>query len=219
MNRIWTRQISWLDRQKNDFLVKLLKQNNYRSRAAYKLLELDEKFRLIDKKTKNIIDLGFAPGAWTQVVVEKTRKKEVDAKVLGVDLINCTAPEGSSFLQGNILSKRTHEDIRGFYGHESPADLILSDMMANTSGNGDTDHFASMELCDATLILANTLLKKNGKLVMKFYTGKEDGLLMDKMKKMFARVARFKPKACRQESREMYVVGLRRHASNENAGL
>lgn len=202
----------WLERQSTDHHAKQAKVENYRSRAAYKLLEMDKKFKLFNRKSLNILDLGFAPGAWTQVAIERMKKLNTQSKILGVDLINCTPPKGSHFLQGDILSKRTHTEIREFFreDQDKPIDLILSDMMANTSGIKDNDHFASMELCDGAIILSCEFLKPGGSLIMKFYTGKEDVLLWSKMERMFERVYRSKPDACRGELREMYVLGIKR---------
>lgn len=207
----------WLQRQLDDFLVKQSKTDHYRSRAAYKLIELDKKFRLFNKNTKNIVDLGFAPGAWTQVAIERCKKLHVHpANILGIDLINCSPPEGSHFIQGDILSKQTHQDIRHHFGGASlhPVDLVMSDMMSNTSGIKDNDHYSSMDLCDAAIILSYNLLTENGNLVMKFFTGKEDELLMVKLQKMFKNVYRMKPSACRNESREMYVIAMKRKNIN-----
>lgn len=200
-----------MTRQKEDVHSKQSKAEGYRSRAAYKLLELDDKFHLLGKNTSNIVDLGFAPGAWTQVALARCMAKGVTPKVLGVDLIDCAPPSGAHFLQGDIFSKRTHAEIVEFFaGSQHPLDLVMSDMMANTSGIKDNDHYASMDLCDGVLLLACNLLRKNGSVVMKFYTGKEDQLLQKKLERVFHKVAKMKPEACRAELREMYFVGLRK---------
>jgi len=208
----------WLNRQKKDSHTRESKLQNYRSRAAFKLMEIDDKYRIFNKNSKNIVDLGFAPGAWTQVAIDRTKSMNINAKIIGVDLIDCSPPEGASFIHGDILSKKTHNSIKDFFNTKKgesefetmPVDLIISDMMANTSGIKDNDHYASMELCDGALILASALLNKNGSMVMKFYTGKEDGLLKDKLQKMFHKVFKMKPSACRDELREMYYIGVRK---------
>ncbi|KAL6017746.1 2' O-ribose methyltransferase [Candidozyma auris] len=202
----------WVLRQMVDPHSKQSKTEGYRSRAAYKLLEIDTKFKIFGKKTKNIVDLGFAPGAWTQVALNKSKARGVEPNILGVDLINCSPPEGSSFIQGDIFSKKTHEEISAHF--QGPIQLVLSDMMANTSGIGDNDHYASMELCDGVLLLALKMLQKNGSLVMKFYTGKEDQLLQKRLEKVFHKVHKMKPAACRAESREMYFVCLKKRKDN-----
>lgn len=201
----------------DDAHTKKSKVEGYRSRAAYKLLELDSKFKLFSRSSRNIVDLGFAPGAWTQVALGKTKQRGIRTKILGVDLIECSPPEGANFIQGDIFSKKTHEQIVGFFndGDEGrPLDLVLSDMMVNTSGIKDNDHFASMDLCDGVLILACQLLKKDGNLVMKFYTGKEEGLLQSKLEKVFHKVHKAKPEACRAELREMYFVALKKRSND-----
>lgn len=215
----------WVARQKDDVHSKKSKSEGYRSRAAYKLIEIDNKYKLFGKSCKSIVDLGFAPGAWTQVALARSKSKNVQPSILGVDLLDCSPPEGATFLQGDIFSKKTHSEIVDYFTRERatektsngniseperPLDLVLSDMMVNTSGIKDNDHFASMDLCDGVLILACRLLKKNGNLVMKFYTGKEDQILQKKLEKVFARVQKMKPEACRAELREMYFVGLRK---------
>lgn len=206
----------WLSRQKTDHHTIQSKTENYRSRAAYKLIEIDDKFKLFDKKSKNILDLGFAPGAWTQVAIAKMKAKNLPSKILGVDLILCSPPLGSSFIQGDVFSKKTHEEILDFFDsdNEPAVDVILSDMMANTSGIKDSDHYASMDLCDAVLILQCKLLKKNGKLLMKFYTGKEENLMQEKLFKVFNKVYKMKPSACRSELREMYFICIKKKSTN-----
>lgn len=212
----------WLNRQTTDAHTKLAKSDLYRSRAAYKLVEMSQRYRILNKGSRAILDLGFAPGAWTQVALQETRRIGVQCRILGVDLIACSPPEGSHFLQGDIFSKKTHREILLFFGQEKEGamavDLVLSDMMANTSGIRDNDHYASMDLCDAVLVLACSTLKKNGNLVMKFFTGKEDRILQNRLENMFLRVHRVKPEACRDELREMYFVALRKKEEHVAVG-
>lgn len=248
----------WVARQKDDYHSKLSKSEGYRSRAAYKLIEIDNKFKIFNGKSRNIVDLGFAPGAWTQVALNRCKAKKVRPNILGVDLLGCLPPEGAHFLQGDIFSKKTHEAITEHFGTSSkdfgatiedggngeveekkngneidvdksvkdngisakfPLDLVLSDMMVNTSGIKDNDHFASMDLCDGVLILASRLLRKDGNLVVKFYTGKEDQFLQRKLERLFVKVHKMKPEACRAELREMYFVGLRKRTNEVDLEL
>lgn len=195
----------WLRRQKDDPHTREAKKQHYRSRAAYKLIELDQKFLLLKRDCLRIVDLGFAPGAWTQVAMQKMQQLDRTPTILGVDIIPSTPPEGTHFLHGDIFSRKTHLEIRRFFD-DGDVDLVLSDMMANTSGIKDNDHLASMELCEGALILAANCLKKKGTLVMKFYTGREDKQLEEKCRAMFKKVNRAKPSACRPELREMYLV-------------
>lgn len=203
----------WLDRQSRDIYTNLAKSQNYRSRAAYKLLEIDDQYKLFNSRVRNIVDLGFAPGSWTQVAIERSKAHGQEVNILGVDLIPCTPPLGSNFIQGNILSRVTQTAIKSHFSDDDSirdnrlVDLILSDMMTNTIGIKDADHIASMDLCDGALILAVNLLKSGGCLVLKYYTGREEELLVHKMKMLFKSVYRFKPKSSRQELREMYILG------------
>lgn len=197
----------------DDHHTKQSKEQGFRSRAAYKLIEIDQKFKLFNKNTANIVDLGFAPGAWTQVALKRSQTLQNKMNILGVDLIDCSPPQGASFIQGDILSKKTHLAIKEHF--QGGVDVVLSDMMANTSGIKDNDHYASMDLCDGVLILACELLNQNGSLVMKFYSGAEDPLLQSRLQKMFHKVYRCKPDACRAELRELYFVCLRRRLAEQ----
>lgn len=201
----------WIDRQSADPFTKKSLSDGYRSRAAYKLLEMNLKFKIFKKSSRNIVDLGFAPGAWTQVALEKSKELKISPRILGVDLIDCAPPTGSHFIQGNIFSRKTHGEIDDFFAEEG-LDVVLSDMMSNTTGNGELDHFASMDICEGVVILADRLLKKNGVLVMKFFSGSQDKELRQKLEAQFTRVFTTKPKACRQSLREMYLVGLGKRA-------
>lgn len=192
----------------DDHHTKQSREQGFRSRAAYKLIEIDTKFKVFNKKSLNIVDLGFAPGAWTQVALQRGEALQNQMRILGVDLIDSSPPRGAEFLRGDILSKKTHQAIRDHFS--GGVDVVLSDMMANTSGIKDVDHYASMDLCSGVVILAYELLNKNGNLVMKFFSGGEDHLLQTRLQKLFHKVHRFKPDACRAELRELYFVCLRR---------
>ena len=207
----------WLRRQKGDPHTKEAKKQHYRSRAAYKLIELDDKFLLFKRNTLRIVDLGFAPGAWTQVAMQRMAQLGQTPQILGVDIIPSTPPEGAQFLLGDIFSRKTHQEIRErFPGNE--VDVVMSDMMANTLGIKDNDHLASMELCEGALMLAGITLKTNGALVMKFYTGREERQLEEKCKRMFRKVHRVKPSACRPELREMYLVCRQKRKEEKDEG-
>lgn len=197
----------WIDRQSSDPYTKKSIVDGYRSRAAYKLLEMNQKYKIFRKSTSNIVDLGFAPGAWTQVALASASQLEKKPKILGVDLIDCAPPKGSHFIQGDIFSRKTHQDIDEFFGGDG-VDVVLSDMMSNSTGHGELDHFASMDICEGVVMLADRLLRVNGTLVMKYFSGSQDGELRDKIKAQFSKVYTTKPKACRQALREMYIVAL-----------
>lgn len=197
----------------DDHHTKQSKEQGFRSRAAYKLIEIDKKFKVFSKNSINIVDLGFAPGAWTQVVLKRSESLQNEMRILGVDLIDSSPPRGAEFIRGDILSKKTHLAIRDHFS--GGVDVVLSDMMTNTSGIKDVDHYASMDLCSGVIILACELLNKNGNLVMKFFSGGEDQILQKRLQKMFHKVHRFKPDACRAELRELYFVCLRRKSTNQ----
>lgn len=210
----------WLDRQKKDICSKGSKVHNYRSRAAFKLIEIEKKYRIFEKKTRNILDLGAAPGAWSQVAAERMNKLGVEANILGVDLLPSPPPKGTHFLQGNILSKRTHKEINEFFSRATNTtnvglhiDLVVSDMMANTSGISANDHLASMELCDGALLLAMNLLKEGGTMVIKFFSGGEEHILQRRLLLTFHKVFRMKPNASRNELKEMYFICKRKKPS------
>lgn len=297
----------WLNRQDNDFYTRQARVNNYKSRAAFKLLQIDDKYRLFSREAHtNVLDLGAAPGAWNQVALDRCKK---GSTIVGVDILPYDPPAGVTSIQGNILSLATHKLIRESFlyadlvrrreqlgggshveivdptsgdidiindksvmddtqredteelkqiddvlnnltiskkvlpqGHTQqaqskldlsipalkyPIDVIVSDMyvpfiqstgfhaattnsphhrMANTTGLAVRDHAMSIDLCDAALITAIDLLKKNGALVMKFFSGSHDKVLEGRLRRAFKKVVRFKPSACRSESKELYFV-------------
>ncbi|CCH58400.1 hypothetical protein TBLA_0A06070 [Henningerozyma blattae CBS 6284] len=297
----------WLKRQSNDVYTKTAKSQNLRSRAAFKLMEIDDHYHLFHKnKEQRILDLGFAPGAWSQVARRRTSDKSL---IIGVDILPCEPPPGVTSIQANILSQKTLQLIRlyfskhfelnkhyphlthenGYFNHtineleqkkleneqasyrevfsninakeietlnkpnfdtnknsndenpinnnnnnivdKFPIDLIISDMyepwpqnflsssrftnnvlrrLANTSGVAIRDHLQSVDLCDAALVTAIELLKPNGSFLCKMYTGKEDQLFQNRMKKVFNKVSRIKPLSSRSESKEIYFIGMKK---------
>ncbi|OBA23961.1 23S ribosomal RNA methyltransferase [Metschnikowia bicuspidata var. bicuspidata NRRL YB-4993] len=204
-----------MDRQSADPYTKKSLADGYRSRAAYKLIEINQKHKIFKKSTKNIVDLGFAPGAWTQVALAEFAKLGLSPKILGVDLINCAPPPGSHFIEGDIFSRKTHQEIDSFFSEEG-IDVVLSDMMCNSTGNGELDHYGSMDICEGVLILTNRLLRQKGTLVMKYFSGSQDREMRQKLEKMFDRVFTMKPHACRQSLREMYMIGLGKRIQKSN---
>ena len=189
----------WLERQLNDPYVRRAKAENYRSRAAYKLLELDERFGLL-KGVKSVVDLGIAPGGWSQVV----RRRAPQAKVVGIDLLPTEAIEGVTMLQMDFMDESAPDRLKDALG--GPADLILSDMAANTVGHPQTDHLRTMALVEAGLDFAEGLLKPGGAFVAKVLAGGADSALVAQLKRRFATVKHAKPPASRKDSSEWYVV-------------
>ncbi|HEX8443161.1 MAG TPA: RlmE family RNA methyltransferase [Allosphingosinicella sp.] len=189
----------WLERQLNDPYVKRAKAEGYRSRAAYKLLELDERFGLL-KGVKRVVDLGIAPGGWSQVV----RKTSPGAAVVGIDLLPTDPLDGVTILQMDFMDEAAPERLREALG--GPADLVLSDMAANTVGHPQTDHLRTMALVEAGLLFATEILRPGGAYLAKVLAGGADNDLVAALKKNFATVKHAKPPASRKGSSEWYVV-------------
>jgi 23S rRNA (uridine2552-2'-O)-methyltransferase len=189
----------WLERQLNDPYVKRARAENYRSRAAYKLLELDERFGLL-KGVKTVVDLGIAPGGWSQVV----RRKAPDARVAGIDFLPTDPIEGVTILQLDFMADEAPAKLQEALG--GPADLVLSDMAANTVGHPQTDHLRTMALVEAGLEFAREALRPGGAYVAKVLAGGADNNLVAELKRSFATVKHAKPPASRKDSSEWYVV-------------
>jgi 23S rRNA (uridine2552-2'-O)-methyltransferase len=189
----------WLERQLNDPYVKRARAEGYRSRAAYKLLELDERFGFL-KGVERVVDLGIAPGGWTQVV----RQKAPRATVAGIDLLPTDPIEGAEILHMDFMADEAPEALKAALG--GPADLVLSDMAANTVGHPQTDHLRTMGLVEAALDFAGEVLKPGGAFVAKVLAGGADSGLVADLKRRFSTVKHAKPPASRKGSSEWYVV-------------
>ena len=189
----------WLERQLNDPYVRRAKADNYRSRAAYKLLELDERFGLL-RGVKAVIDLGIAPGGWSQVV----SRLVPGAKVAGIDLLPTDPIDGVTILQMDFMDDDAPARLREALG--GPPDLVLSDMAANTVGHARTDHLRTMGLVEAGLEFAVGTLRPGGAFVAKVLAGGADSNLVAELKRHFTTVKHAKPPASRKESSEWYVV-------------
>ena len=189
----------WLERQLNDPYVKRAKAEGYRSRAAYKLIELDERFGFL-KGAKRVVDLGIAPGGWTQVV----RQKAPQASVVGIDLLPTDPIDGATVLEMDFMEEAAPDRLREALG--GPADLVLSDMAANTVGHPQTDHLRTMGLVEAALDFAVDVLRPGGAFVAKVLAGGADASLVAELKRRFSEVKHAKPPASRKGSSEWYVV-------------
>ena len=189
----------WLERQLNDPYVRRAKADNYRSRAAYKLLELDERFGLL-KGAKSVVDLGIAPGGWSQVV----RRRAPAAKIAGIDLLPTDPIDGVTSLKMDFMDDAAPARLQDALG--APPDLILSDMAANTVGHAQTDHLRTMGLVEAALQFAIETLRPGGAFVAKVLAGGADSNLVAELKRHFTTVKHAKPPASRKESSEWYVV-------------
>lgn len=192
-------QVRWLERQLNDPYVKQAKADGYRSRAAYKLIELDEKFGLI-RGSKRVVDLGIAPGGWSQVV----RKIAPKAEIVGIDLLEVEPIEGVTIFQMDFMDDAAPARLEEALG--GPPDLVLSDMAANTVGHKQTDHLRTMGLVEAGAWFAVDTLEKGGAFVAKGFAGGTDAELLKLLKQNFKTVKHAKPPASRKGSSEWYVV-------------
>lgn len=192
-------QVRWLERQLNDPYVQKAKAEGYRSRAAYKLIELDERFDLLKRATR-VVDLGIAPGGWTQVV----RQKAPRAKVVGIDLLPVEPIEGVTIFEMDFMDDAAPALLSEALG--GPPDLILSDMAANTVGHKQTDHLRTMGLVEAAAWFAAETLAPGGAFVAKVLAGGTDADLLALLKRHFATVKHAKPPASRKGSSEWYVV-------------
>jgi 23S rRNA (uridine2552-2'-O)-methyltransferase len=189
----------WLERQLNDPYVKRAKAENYRSRAAYKLLELDERFGFL-KGVKTVVDLGIAPGGWSQVL----RRRVPQAKIVGIDFLPTDPIDGVAILHMDFMDDAAPKQLKDALG--GPADLVLSDMAANTVGHQQTDHLRTMGLVEAALDFAREVLRPGGGFVAKVLAGGADHALVAELKRNFATVRHAKPPASRKDSSEWYVV-------------
>ncbi|WXC43472.1 hypothetical protein QX201_003227 [Fusarium graminearum] len=233
----------WKQRQGRDSYARGAKVQGLKSRAAFKLLEMDSKYKLFKGSGQTVVDLGYAPGSWSQVAVEKTKPH---GRVIGIDLIPAQPPRGVATFQGDFLSPDVQEMVKNFIleshrrppplqdegdpenstpdeaaaldrpsyldmeRHAAQDEVVLSDMLMNTSGNAFRDHAGSMDLCAAALQFASDTLRSGGHFVCKFYQGSEDRDFEKKLRTLFTKVFREKPDSSRKESREAYFIGLRR---------
>jgi 23S rRNA (uridine2552-2'-O)-methyltransferase len=191
--------VRWLERQLNDPYVKQAKAEGYRSRAAYKLLELDERFGLL-KGVRRVVDLGIAPGGWSQVV----RKRAPSAAIVGIDLLDTEPLEGVTILQMDFMADAAPPALEAAL--DGPPDLVLSDMAANTVGHKQTDHLRTMGLVEAAAHFAVEVLAEGGAFVAKVLAGGTDAELLALLKRHFRTVKHAKPPASRKGSSEWYVV-------------
>lgn len=189
----------WLARQLNDPYVRRAQAEGYRSRAAYKLLELDERFGLL-RGVRHVVDLGIAPGGWSQVV----RRRAPAARVVGIDLLPTDPIDGVEILEMDFTDEAAPGTLREALGAE--ADLVLSDMAANTVGHPQTDHLRTMALVETGLLFATEILRPGGAYVAKVLAGGADHGLVAELKRHFATVKHAKPPASRKGSSEWYVV-------------
>lgn len=198
----------WLQRPLNDPYVKRAKIEGYRGRAAYKILELDDKYRFLVPGAR-VVDLGCAPGGWCQVAVARVNalgdvQGKAVGKVLGVDLLEVEPIAGAEIHQLDFMEAGADDQVKAWLG--GPADVVMSDMAAWATGHKQTDHLRIMALCEAAAELAFDVLDPGGVFVAKVLAGGAEGELQKQLKQRFTKVANVKPPASRSDSSEKFVV-------------
>jgi 23S rRNA (uridine2552-2'-O)-methyltransferase len=203
----------WLERQLNDPYVAKAKSEGYRSRAAYKLIEIDDKFRLF-RPGQRVVDLGAAPGGWAQVAAKRTLSTEGRGRVVGIDLLAVEPLAGVEFLELDFLAPEAPERLTALLG--GPADVVMSDMAANATGHKKTDHLRIVGLAEAAADFARAVLAPGGAFLAKVLQGGTEGTLLADLKRDFTTVRHLKPAASRSDSAELYVLaaGFRRFAGD-----
>jgi 23S rRNA (uridine2552-2'-O)-methyltransferase len=206
----------WLERQLNDPYVARARREGFRGRAAFKLIEIDDKHRLI-KKGARVVDLGAAPGGWSQVAVKRAgaaagRGGAVGGKVVGIDLIAMAPVAGVDFVQLDFLDPRAPDELKTMLG--GPADVVLSDMAANATGHRKTDHLKIVALAEAAADFAREVLAPGGAFLCKVLQGGTEAALLAALKRDFSSVKHVKPAASRADSAELYLLatGFRRRS-------
>jgi 23S rRNA (uridine2552-2'-O)-methyltransferase len=199
----------WLERQLNDPYVAAARREGWRSRAVYKFIELDERFNLL-KPGQKIVDLGAAPGGWSQYAAKKVQSDTGKGKVVGIDLLDIEPIAGVQFTVMDFLAEDAPERLKAMLGGE--ADGVMSDMAANTTGHKKTDHLRIVHLAEIAIEFACEVLAPGGFFVAKVFQGGAEGELLTTLKRDFATVRHVKPKASRADSAELYVLatGYRR---------
>lgn len=190
----------WLERQLNDPYVAESKRLGYRSRAAFKLIQLDEKYKFLGKN-KTVVDLGCAPGGWTQVAVERNKGQ---GQVIGIDILETTPIAGATMICQDFTTDDAPDKLKALLN--GPADIVMSDMAANTTGHQQTDHLRTIGLVEAAYEFAKEVLSDGGIFIAKVFQGGAEATLLADMKKNFTKVSHYKPDASRQGSPETYVV-------------
>jgi len=191
----------WLNRQQKDPFVKQAQQSHYRSRAVYKLIEIDDRDHLF-QQGQSVIDLGAAPGSWSQYVSEKIGRQ---GHLLAVDILPMDPIDNTLFIKGNITERPVVEQCLQAMSH-GKVDLVISDMAPNLSGIRVTDQARSLYLAELSFDLARTVLKQGGDMLVKLFEGEGTELYRDELKEHFGKVIIRKPKASREDSREFYVL-------------
>lgn len=200
----------WLQRQLNDPYVAEAKRLGYRSRAAFKLIEIDDKYKILHPKGR-IVDLGCAPGGWMQVAVERVGEK---GHVVGIDIQEVEPIAGAIILLGDFMDDDAPDRLKDVM--QGQADAVISDMAAPASGHPQTDHLRIIGLAEAAYHFARSVLAPDGAFIAKVFSGGSEKQLLDQLKQDFRKVAHFKPNSSRKDSAEMYVIALGFRANAES---
>lgn len=204
----------WLERQLNDPYVAAARREGWRSRAAFKLIELDDKYHFL-KPGQAVVDLGAAPGGWSQVAAKRVEADKGRGKVVAIDILAIDPIPHVDFVELDFMDDAAPDRLKAMLG--GPADVVLSDMAANTIGHRQTDHIRTTALLEAAVDFAVDVLKPGGTFLGKAFQGGTEGRVLDVLKRRFATVRHVKPPASRQESVEIYVIatGFRPAAADE----
>jgi 23S rRNA (uridine2552-2'-O)-methyltransferase len=193
----------WLERQLNDPYVARAKREGMRSRAAFKLAEIDDRFHLFKPGSK-VVDLGAAPGGWSQVAAERTLAADGRGKVVAIDVLDMPPLPGVAFLNLDFLDPAAPERLEALLA--GPAEVVMSDMAANATGHRKTDHLKIMALAETAAMFAREVLEPGGAFLCKVLQGGTEGALLADLKRDFASVKHVKPAASRPDSAELYVL-------------
>ena len=190
---------NWINRQRRDIYVRQSKVDGYRSRSAYKLQEIDEKFKIL-KNSISLIDLGAAPGGWSQYAAKKVKS----GKILSIDLKKMENINNTAQITGDFTEKNFQTQIKEHF--KSKVDVVVSDMAVNTTGNKSVDSISTGELCKEAIIFAKDMLSKDGKFVSKIFMGSTFNEVVSMANNVFKKVSVFKPKSSRKDSKENFII-------------
>jgi 23S rRNA (uridine2552-2'-O)-methyltransferase len=200
-----TSQQRWLERQLNDPYVARAKREGWRSRAAFKLIEIDDKLKLL-KPGQRVVDLGAAPGGWLQVAAKRIGLEKGHGKIVGIDLLEVEPIAGVDFIQGDFTADDAPDRLKALLGGE--ADIVLSDMAANAIGHKKTDHLKIVYLAELAIHFAREVLAPGGHFLCKVLQGGTENELLADLRRDFATVKHIKPQASRADSSELYVLAM-----------
>ena len=190
---------NWINRQKKDIYVRQSKIEGFRSRAVFKLKEIDEKFKIL-KNSFSIIDLGAAPGSWSQFLSRKVK----NGKILSIDLNTFEEIKNVHQIIGDFIEEKSKTQIKEYF--KNKVDLVLSDMAVNTTGNKNLDSISTNELCLEAMKFSKNILKKNGKFVSKIFMGTSFNEVLLESKNSFKEIKVFKPMSSRKDSKENFII-------------